>query len=117
MNRRGFITGTMALLTAPAIVRASSLDALPRFRVLRLSHKFIDATSVLPAYGYDRVVIDKCGIAAPDDTHTILFIGCDDVVIKNSVVASTSYPGRTREQFDRQSYIFQPQNLVEYRFK
>ena len=30
MNRRGFITGLTGLLCAPALVRASSLDALPR---------------------------------------------------------------------------------------
>lgn len=30
MNRRGFISGLTGLLCAPALVRASSLDAVPR---------------------------------------------------------------------------------------
>ena len=45
MNRRGFITGLTGLLCAPALVRASSLDALPRGVVLGAFPKTITTDS------------------------------------------------------------------------
>lgn len=66
MNRRGFITGAVSLLTAPMIVRASSLDYVPRLRTLRIT----DQTIHIPpggfhADGYQRVIIQRCHLILP----------------------------------------------------
>lgn len=71
MNRRGFITGAMALITAPAIVRAESLEYVPRLhrRTLVLFGKDITISKplVLDPAVYKRVEIRRCTIRAADD--------------------------------------------------
>ena len=53
MNRRGFITGMTSLIVSPSIVRASSLDFVPRARLpVRLS--LIDQAAVQEAIDEQR---------------------------------------------------------------
>ena len=55
MNRRRFLTGAASLLTAPALVRASSLDYVPRGPVLRSTHLY----SIFVQDQYGRIGLSK----------------------------------------------------------
>ena len=57
MNRRGFILGSSAILTAPAIVRASSLMPVS----VPVRRGFRPAFAVLPSIGGDGVALGGYG--------------------------------------------------------
>lgn len=83
MNRRAFITG---LLTAPMIVRATSLDALPRYRTLKIVGQDLLLTEPINISQYDKVLIDRCRIYL---SERYLFTGSATfgVVVTNSLIS------------------------------
>ena len=106
MNRRGFLTAATAFLASPALVRASSLDYVPRAINIESDeyHIFVGGLRPNASYTFEMIVTDGHGTlhwSASEKLQSfqLNFVGSVHARHTQSMLNSSSFEARRQHRF------------------